>query len=257
MTIVTDTCPFCPRLCRHVCPVVAATARESATPTAIATVIRLAQQGKLTSELAESALSLCNGCGACARHCGVGMDVAATVRECRSRPTPAPLPALPADSRPVRVRVGEGEASGTVVHTPDSLGHAAVLAGDLAHVKRVGRHFGGRGVLTDSNAVAAVLLAASALPGIAPITVVMDVPPLGGARFMTCWEGATGADGQVACCGAREGFETANPSVASAMAQEAVRRMGGEPTVCADGHCAAWLRVHGGVVEGPHADVSS
>lgn len=257
MTNVTDTCPFCPRLCRHVCPVVAATARESATPTAIATVIRLAQEGKLTNDLAESALLLCNGCGACSRHCSVGMDVGALVRECRSSPTPAPLPALPADRQPVRVRVGEGQPLGVLVFSADALGHAAMVAGDQAHVRRVARHFSGRMVMTDSHAVSAVLIAASARGGAAPITVVMDTPPAMGARFVTCWEGATGTDGQVACCGAREGFETANPAVAGAMAQEAVRRMGGEPTGCADGRCAAWLRAHGGVVEGPNADVSS
>ena len=251
---VLDTCPFCPRLCRHVCPVTAATAREAATPTAIATVLRLVGEGKLPGELATAALEFCNGCGACARHCGVQQDVPALVRGRRDRPVPAALPALSVagDERTIRVEVGTEGALGAA-NTPDALGHAAVMAGDQAHVDRVAAHFAGWTVLTGSHAIAEVLAAAAASAG-RGLHVLMDAPPDGGPRFVTCWEGARGDDGQIACCGAREGYELRQPGIAGAMAVEGVRRMGARKHGCADSHCAAWLRAHAGDVEGPRAD---
>ena len=167
------------------------------------------------------------------------------------------LPTLPAETKALRVRVGAVGSAGGGVVTPDALGHAAVLAGDGRHLERVARAFSGRRVRTDSNAVAAVLRAADTTMGGGRIEVVMDTARGAGPRFLTCWEGAVGADGQLACCGAREGFELANPTMADAMGNEVVRRMGGRPHACGDGYCAGWLRDHGGNVEGPDADISS
>lgn len=246
---VTDTCPFCPRLCRHVCPVTAATAREAATPTSIATVLRLVGEGRLPAELATAALELCNGCGACTRHCGVGQDVPARVRAQRDRPVPAALPALPSSGVERTVRV-------EMASTPDALGHATLMAGDPAHIARVAQHFAGWTVLTGSHAIAEVLSAAAAVAGERGIYVLMDAAPEAGPRFVTCWEGAMGDDGQIACCGAREGYELRQPTIAGAMGAEVVRRMGTRKHTCADSHCAAWLRALGGDVEGPHADQS-
>ena len=176
-----DICAFCPRLCRHVCPVTVATARESATPTAILSVLRLAESGAIEPGLAREALELCNGCGACARHCALSMDVPGFLRARREGVEEAPDPE---EAR--RLRLWE-------------------------------------------------------LPSKLP-------------RFATCMEGSVGADGQLACCGAREGFEVRRPDVAKAMAAEVVRRMDGRPHVCADARCAEWLRAHGGDVRGPDAD---
>ncbi len=254
---VTDTCPFCPRLCRHVCPVTSATAREAATPTAIATVLRLVGEGKLPAELAAAALELCNGCGACKRHCGVQQDVPALVRAQRDRPVPAALPELlPADGvRTIRVDIGS-EAGPGAAATSDALGHATLMVGDDRHVQRVAAHFAGWTVVTGSHAVAEVLSAAAGLAGKYGVRVIMDAPPESGPRFLTCWEGANGVDGQIACCGAREGYERRQPGIAGAMAGEVVRRMGTRKHTCADSHCASWLRAHGGEVEGPRADQS-
>ncbi len=252
---VLDACAFCPRLCRHVCPVAVGTARESATPTAIAGVVRLAEHGVLEATLADQALDLCVGCGACTRYCALHVDVAAWVRDCRTPPGVAPLPELPPIDAGKAVRVlvtppvGDPRASSVsgAALTPDALGHAAWLAGNSAVLAEVARHFAGRRVATDSAAVAEVLLAAG-------VEVVRSAAPDGAARFRTCSEGALGEDGQLSCCGAREGFPERNPAAAHALAAEVVRRMNGAPHTCADGHCAGWLRAHGADVRGPDAD---
>jgi ferredoxin len=249
---VRDTCAFCPKLCRHVCPVAAVTAREAATPTAIVGVVRLAERGAVEAALAEAALDLCAGCGACTRACALHLDVAAFVRECRPAPAAGALPALPPVAEAALLRVeqeapAEAHPADVVVVSPDALGHAAWRAGEAAIARRAAAHFAGRRVATSSFAVAEVLDAGG-------VPVVKLDAPAGKARFLTCWEGATGADGQVACCGAREGFGSRNPTAASAMAREAARRLNGLPTTCADGHCAAWLRAHGADVRGPDAD---
>ncbi|GDX81520.1 hypothetical protein LBMAG42_33310 [Deltaproteobacteria bacterium] len=264
MSTVVDVCGFCPRLCRHVCPVVVATARESATPTAIVSAVRLAEGGAIEASIAEAALAMCNGCGACTRHCALSLDVAEFVREWRPRPATAPLPALPlASGRVVRVEIGaepaERAAGGVpVVWSADGLGHAAWKAGDSGVAGAVALHFAGWTVRTGSFAVAEVLAAASSrvLPGAGPIEVIPDPPPEGAPRFTTCWEGARGSDGQIACCGAREGFEASQPAAAKAMAREVVVRMGDREHTCADSRCAGWLREAGGNVRGPDADES-
>lgn len=264
MSGVVDVCGFCPRLCRHVCPVVVATAREAATPTAIVSAVRLAAAGLIDPSVAEAALATCNGCGACTRHCALHMDVAAFVRESRPPPPVLPLPTLPSGrGGVVRVEVGEAlgqaaeEGEVPVVWVEDALGFAGYKVSgrppaDLA------RHFAGWIVRTGSFAVAEVLEAAVSArgPGIPPARVIRDAPPLGSPRFVTCWEGSTGADGQIACCGAREGFELSQPWAAQAMAREVVSRMGGREHGCADSRCAAWVREAGGRVRGPDADKS-
>ncbi len=262
MNTVVDVCGFCPRLCRHVCPVVVATARESATPTAIVSAVRLAEAAVIDPAIAEAALAMCNGCGACTRHCALSMDVAEFVREWRPRPSTAPLPTLPSGGgRVVRVEVGEPAAGSEdaivpVVWSIDALGHAAWKAGESGVAGAVALHFGGWTVRTGSFAVAEVLAAAATrvLAGAGPLEVIMDSPPEGAPRFLTCWEGARGNDGQIACCGAREGFESAQPALAKAMAREVVVRMGDREHTCADSRCAGWLREAGGNVRGPDAD---
>ncbi len=262
MSRVVDICGFCPRLCRHVCPVVVATAREAATPTAIVSAVRLAAAGLIDLSVAEAALATCNGCGACTRHCALHMDVPTFVRKSRPQSTMLPLPALPnGRGRVVRVEVGEArgqaaeEGGVPVVWVEDALGFSGYKASGRPPPE-LARHFGGWTVRTGSFAVAEVLEAAVAARGlgIPPARVLRDVPPVGSPRFVTCWEGSTGGDGQIACCGAREGFELSQPWAAQAMAREAVARMGGREHGCADSRCTAWLREAGGRVRGPDAD---
>lgn len=247
----SETCTFCPRLCRHVCPVSVATARESAVPSAIVGVVRLATAGSIEASLGTAALDLCLGCGACTRYCALHVDVAAFVRGARGRPEAATLPVLPPlnDAADVRVELpspdGVEPPPGTIL-SPDALGHAAWRAGDTQVLRRLASRFAGRTVQTRSFAIAEVLTAAG-------VAVQQDPAPPTGTRFTTCWEGANGQDGQLTCCGAREGFADRNPDLAHEVAREAARRLGGLPTTCADGHCAAWLRAHGADVRGPDA----
>lgn len=70
------TCAYCPRLCRHVCPVAVATGWEAATPTAMMTVPLLHLRGLLDAREATAATSLCLACGACTAHCKNGVPVA-------------------------------------------------------------------------------------------------------------------------------------------------------------------------------------
>ncbi len=60
----TDFCTFCPKMCRFGCPVAEATKKESHTPTAKVTSLRLVREAKveLTREVA-SQFYACTGCG--------------------------------------------------------------------------------------------------------------------------------------------------------------------------------------------------
>jgi ferredoxin len=74
----------------------------------------------------------------------------------------------------------------------------------------------------------------------------------GRPRFVTCWEGSTAADGQLACCGARGDFVERQPEAAAAMADEIVFRMDKIEHFCGVTRCAEWLRAHGAPVRGPN-----
>ena len=80
MSHLYELCAFCPKLCRHVCPVAKATGREAATPTAKMTVVYLVKRGLLPKELATQAAALCEGCGACTAHCKHQIPVAELLR---------------------------------------------------------------------------------------------------------------------------------------------------------------------------------
>ncbi len=69
------TCAYCPRLCRHVCPVAVATALESATPTAMMTAAWRVEVGLSGREIGLASTTLCLGCGACEAHCKVHIPV--------------------------------------------------------------------------------------------------------------------------------------------------------------------------------------
>lgn len=255
-----STCAFCPRLCRHVCPVAVGTAWESATPTAIMTTVWWAEMGMSSVELAREASSLCLGCGACEAHCKVHVPVPERLvgwlqahREGEELPAPPSLPTILGVGVEVVVLGSEpdwrepGRGDQAWCRTGDALGFSAWEAGDARVLERVARHFAGRRVVTASLDIARVLTAAGV-----PVRVLELAPAEGHPRrFNTCFEGAEATPDQLACCGRRAGFPEREPEAARRVAEENVRRLGGAPTRCADASCAAWLRAHGGEVEGP------
>lgn len=218
--VPTTPCAFCPRLCRHVCPVAVATGMEAAVPSNIFALIHAAQHGGGDVVVATSAASLCLGCGACTSACAVEVPVAERLRAWRAAHGEAPA--------------AEGVAE--VTRTGES-----VLVGDASRAFE-----GGRTARTASGDVAEVL----AFAGVAVERVVALSLP---ARFRTCFEGADVAahPGQLACCGRREGFPDREPVAARAVAEANVDAFAGQRVGCADASCAAWLRAHGADIVGP------
>ncbi len=122
----TDYCTFCPKMCRFGCPVAEATKKESHTPTAKVTSLRLVREAKveLTADVA-SQFYACTGCGQSRNLCAHRIEVppqlyagralavergvappsaarlAATLKECGNRYGPS-----------LDARVGDLESSG-------------------------------------------------------------------------------------------------------------------------------------------------
>ena len=217
--VPTTPCAFCPRLCRHACPVSVATGMEAAVPSNIFALIHAAQQEGGDVAVATAAASLCLGCGACTSACAVEVPVAERLRAWRAAHAAAPAVEC----------VGDVAREG-----------APVLVGevDLAFE-------GGRTARSVSGDVAEVL-------DFAGVEVERSPAPKLSARFRTCSEGADvlGHHGQLACCGRREGFAEREPVAARAVAEANVEALAGQRVGCADASCAAWLRAHGADIVG-------
>lgn len=263
-----STCAWCPRLCRHVCPVAVATGLESATPTALQTLLLLASEGRVEPAQAAEAAELCNGCGACTTFCKHHVPVADAMRAVRGPPpAAAPLADIEGDAPLVCVLAEDAAdwasdyaaAHGAPVarlRTPDALGHDAWRAGDADVPRRIAAHLRGRTAVTDQLDTAAILEAAG-IP-----TLRLQAPDTG-HRFTTCFETADAhADHQLACCGRRERFPVRRPTEAAAVARENARRLAdassaGAVYACSDAACARWLSSHGASVIGPDPRMTS
>lgn len=250
-------CAYCPRLCRHTCPVAVGTSLEAATPTSMATTVLLVIRGRL--ELADglAAVDLCLGCGACTAHCKEHVPVGARLHAWRAEheaaPIAEPLAPVEGDARLVCVVTDQDWSSAWArreglavarLRTGDALGHAAWRLGAADVPARVASHLAGREAATASGEVAAVLEAAG-------IPVRRLPAPHGERRYRTCHEGAAPGPDQLACCGRREGFAARREDLARQIAEENVRLLAGGEVACADEACAGWLRRHGARVAGP------
>ncbi len=261
-----STCAFCPRLCRHVCPVAVATGREAAVPTALMTLPMLADQGLVTPADALLGTSLCLGCGACTAHCKLHAPVPELISAWRREaegaflPTPEPLAPIDGDAEIVAVLSGAADwraawiaRTGTPLaglRTQDELGHAAWKAGDGGVIGAVQAHLQGRKILTSSGAVQEIAAAA----GIA-----CERLPMDHVQFRSCFSAReslhTRWPDQLACCGRREGFAAREPEAAGQVARRngellAERCAEGE-IGCDDQGCADWLRRNGVRARGP------
>lgn len=254
-----STCAYCPRLCRHVCPVTVATAREAATPSAMMTAGMLFVEGHRDGAYAGEAASLCLGCGACTAHCKVHVPVADHLRPLRAdrQITSATVSAasLVIEGAAATVCVWTDrdwsaawarrtERDVARVQTVDELSYVAWRQGDPGVVQAVAQVFAGRSAVTASAAVAAVLIAAG-------VPVERLRPRAAVREFHCCHDDPSAGAGQLACCGRREGFAEREPEAAAAVARENVRRFAGRRVRCDDEGCAAWLRLHGADVVDP------
>ena len=248
------TCAYCPRLCRHVCPVAVATAREAATPSAMMTAALLVAEGHRDAAYAREAASLCLDCGACSAHCKLHVPVADRLLPLRGVGTgDVPNPVIIGESPVVCVwtEVDWSAAWGrrerrrvASAHAPDELGHAAWRAGYRRVLHAVADVFAGRTAITASGAAAEVLSAAGV-----PVERLRARSTV--REFRSCHDAPAAGASQLGCCGRRDGYAEREPAAAAAVARENVRRFEGHAVRCDDERCAAWLREAGATVTDP------
>jgi ferredoxin len=265
MAASIEICVFCPRLCRHVCPVAVASGREAATPTAMATAVWSWRSGRLEPEQAARAASLCTDCGACASACHVHQPLPQLLAQARSellaaRP-PAGLGELDGEGRRVAIE-SDGRRWGRALarllrepvarlHTDDFLGFAALGSESLRpHLDRLRQLLAGR-IAVVSEANSAEVLREARLPHQHLRELLPPEAPEAPPRWWTCHETPEGRDPrELACCGAHHAIQEVHPEEARRVGREAAARLGG-PRRVGDSRCAGWLRACGASVLDP------
>lgn len=259
------TCAWCPRLCRHVCPVAVGSARESAVPSNMALHPLRYLRGDGSLELARRAAALCVDCGACTAHCDLDQPLGALLarfRGAHSAPPPAQplapvegpgeLIAVESDDRrwaeALSARLGVPVAR---LRTGDHLG-AAHLAHPLAgpeHAAALRAAVGGRAlVVSEHHSLDAARAAGVAVRHLADLVPVAT----GGLVHHPCrgprLPGVTAPDA-LACCGATAALPHEHPQLAADVARQAARRLAeaasARATCTPDSACAAALRAGG------------
>lgn len=262
-----DLCAFCPRLCRHVCPVAVGSGREAATPTHIMAGVWSWLQGHIDADAAHARAALCTRCGACTAACKLSRPVDDLLRDARALTHTAPAaPALPAivgvgrrvavhtDQRPwgpsLALHLGESVAT---LEAGDHLGerlldHPAAFGPFSAALRAA---FEGRTLVAASIGVLRVAREA----GVATEDLGSLVePPDDLRRAPACGRGHDPRGGQpelLACCGACEPLRSTHPRVAEEVGRDQAARLGDAPTWTPDGRCGAWLREHGATIDDP------
>lgn len=262
-----DLCAFCPRLCRHVCPVAVGSGREAATPTAKMTSVWawLTEHG--TGDDAFAHAALCTSCGACTEACKLDRPVAALLSEARGalRPAPTPPPiaeiigegllvAVETDDRrwseALAARLGQPVAR---LWSPNELGEALLdhtdgLAAitDALRVRLAGRTLvvasgGAWRVVEKAGLDAQHLSTLVPIPDDLPTFVPCSGPPPAG----------TANPDAIACCGAAAPLPATHPTIAAEVGQDAAGRLRGELHATSDARCGRWLREHGAQILDP------
>lgn len=257
-----DHCAFCPRLCRHACPVAVGSAREAAVPAVIMADVYAWVVGTGSAADAARAAALCTSCGACTRACKLERPVSDLLARVRAAVGPPPrvdepgevdgagdLVAVETDERAwaaaLAGRLGVAVAR---LSTRDELGRALLGHPEAfaAHARRLRAVVGLRTLIAPSRGVEAV--AAEAGIACRPLRSLVAVDPTLPA-IPHC--GAADNSEQLGCCGAAPPLSITHPDIAAAVGAEAARRLGGVPHSAEDAVCAQALRRHGAAVEDP------
>jgi Fe-S oxidoreductase len=261
-----ETCAYCPKLCRHVCPVAVGTARESTTPTAMMTGALLALDGIVTPAEGYASASLCTSCGACTEVCLLDQPVRDLLREARGAWGPrvsSSLGTVEGAGTWVAVECDERRWSealakkrgGAVARFRTSDHHGARL---LDHPARFATHasalrdrLAGRTVIVSCHACERVAREAGLehehLSNLqAPeradwVHQPCHGPRLGGAIF----------PGATACCGAAEPFASVHPDAAAEVARWWERALAGASLATPDTRCGVALRKAGVALRDP------
>ncbi len=237
-----QTCTFCPRLCRHVCPVALATGLEAATPSAMMGAVYLARRGLLDPSLAGRAAAMCTACGACSRHCKEQVPVGDLLSQARSRylppRSPEALAPVEGDAPRVAVECDTRSWAGALarklrepvarLHTSDHLGASCMDHPQTAEpqISSLARLLDGRIAITSCSACAGVLRRANlqyvwlhSLPGIHVPTPVLDSPT------MKLSPAPDLLPGTLPCCGQGGILARSFPQLAKDLARECASRL--------------------------------
>jgi ferredoxin len=261
-----EVCAYCPKLCRHVCPVAVGSARESTTPTAMMTGVLLALDGVVTPAEGYASASLCTSCGACTEACLLDQPVRELLAEARAAWGPrveSVLPLVEGAGEWVAVECDARRWSEALARrrgiavarfrTDDHMGarlldHPARFA---THAAALRDRLGGRTLVVSCHACAQVAREA-ALPHRALSALVPPEPadwvhhPCQGPRL----EG-TALPGAIACCGAAEPFASVHPETAAEVARWWQRAVGGATLATPDTRCGGALRRAGIAIRDP------
>ena len=253
-----ESCVYCPKLCRDVCPVAVGSAREAATPTAMMTAPWSVAHGFLSPKEGLRAAALCTSCGACTTACKLDRPVAELLREARAEFGPAQAPA------PVGEIEGEGaevaiEAPGEPwaqllatalgrsiarLRTPDDLGADLIDQEEVRqpHLDALRARMGTRVAIVQTHGAARVCQEA----GVAVRWLADLVPiPQGRAPLAGCGDGLDQEESALptpGCCGGAGPLLQHHPTVAEELRQEFASRAQGQALWMRDGACAARLR---------------
>jgi len=253
------TCALCPRLCRPACPVTVATAREAATPTALASAGLLWQRKQWSDARAAEALTLCTDCGGCQAHCHIDYPLPDLLRQLRGAATPqppmAPLQAIEgagrwlaveSDARPLAAALAQAlEEPVRRWRTSDRLGVAALEhAGFSAHAQAIQETLRGveEVVVIDGGSAQALERAGVSYRWLQDV-----LPDLTTTGLRSCR--STGAPSPLSCCGGAGPLARLHPEDARRVGQRWLEETDSRQVV--DARCRDHLRACGGDVQDP------
>jgi ferredoxin len=261
-----EICAYCPKLCRHVCPVAVGSARESATPTAMMTGALLALDGIVTPAEGYASAALCTSCGACTEVCLLHQPVRDLLAEARgawSARLESSLGMVEGAGQWVAVECDDRRWSDALARkrgvavarfrTTDHLGVRLLdqPARFATHTSALRDRLGGRTLVVSCHACQRVAREAGLehehLSAIVPPEQADWIhPPCHGPRL-----GGATLPGAIACCGAAEPFASVHPDTAAEVARWWERALAGASLATPDARCALALRRAGVAVRDP------